>query len=78
MTHVCKNCGGAFNEWTLVSTCQNCDDGMAEVSRDIDFTGEAYCRCYVCNGSGEISHTETDYCCEECFDDALNDISTTL
>lgn len=68
----CKYCKGSFRQWTYTWECYNCDEGMAECTRDIDFDTSGYCKCHVCNGSGELSRTETIFCCEECIESHEN------
>lgn len=65
--YTCKNCNGKFNEWHYEYICQHCDYGMAETYRDIDFNGTGYHECRICNGTGEESQVQTDFCCEECI-----------
>ena len=67
--HQCKNCKGTFFEWRYEFKCQNCDDGITDNVRDIDFNGTGYCTCHVCKGTGEESTAETEFCCVECIEE---------
>lgn len=65
--NTCKNCGGKFEKYTAVLECGDCEDGVSESVRDIDFDGTGYCKCHICNGTGEIKSIETEFCCYECM-----------
>lgn len=64
--YTCKNCKGKFYEWNYEYSCQYCDDGLAETSKDISFSGTHKCK--ICKGTGIESQSECDFCCEDCID----------
>jgi hypothetical protein len=73
--HICINCGSEFKEWIFVYKCQNCDDGITDNVRDIDFDGSGYCKCHVCKGTGEEEILETYCCCEYCMDEHIEKVT---
>jgi hypothetical protein len=76
MPKICAHCQSKFESYKSYYRCHNCDDGICECTRDIDFNGTGYCKCYVCGGSGEINYIETTFCCDDCAMDHENENST--
>lgn len=66
---MCKQCQKNFNEWKLTIECDRCEDGFAEITRDIDYNSSGYCRCHECGGTGERVISQQYFCSEECSEE---------
>lgn len=58
-THNCLNCKNDFIAWKYEDKCPLCEDGMLFNTVVLD--------CVFCNGTGEISRLEDEFCSLGCL-----------